>query len=159
MPLSRLAILALMLLAPTWVGACGGQSTPGPTTRSTTSSLQRSEFVRRANALCAQHRRDRYASTTAYLSRHEDASADERIVGALQQVYIPTMDAQLADLRGLGVPSGDGTRIEAILVAFERALDGARRLKTASSTTALDKQFEKAGRLARGFGLVECTYG
>lgn len=125
----------------------------------TTSSLSKAQFVKRANALCTRAREERLEAMNAYGEQNADLSQEERLVGVIKEVFLPTMEAQLAELRALGAPRGDRKQVERIIVAYEQSLDDIAELEGAESTPAINRDLNQAGALARKYGLRECTYG
>ncbi len=70
-------------------------------------------------------------------------------------VAIPALEAEVRAIRALGVPTGDGREIEAIVGATERGIAQIR----ADPAGVLDgppPALREAGRLARSYGSVEC---
>lgn len=125
----------------------------------TTSSLSKAQFVKQADALCKRNREERFEATAAYGEENPSQSEEEAITTSLKEVYVPTMETRLAELRQLGAPQGDEGQIEAILQAYERQLDAIEQLKGAAATPTLDRESLRAEALARKYGLTECAEG
>jgi hypothetical protein len=123
-----------------------------------TASLSKAQHVKRANAVCAKYREARIEELDAYREENPE-TLEEGFVGSLQDVYVPSMEEQMAVLRDLGAPRGDEDQVEAIVVAFERWLGEVAEFEGETPPAELQQGIIRAGNLASKYGLEECTFG
>lgn len=128
------------------------------------SPLTKAQYIKRASAICDRHRKERFQATRAYVKQRaagseREITEEEMIVAVRTDVFIPSMEDQLTDLRELGAPQGDKKPVSAYLAAFEDWLAALEQHKDPTSVSALDQQLDRAGRLARAYGVIECSYG
>jgi hypothetical protein len=132
-------------------GANGGSgASSGPIT---TSSLSKAQFVKRANALCTRDREERTAAVKAYAKEGAGVTEGKGIEGAIEEVYAPSMESEIAELRRLGAPRGDENTVEAIIVALETRLESTVKGGLSNRLLTKTKQAEK---MAGSYGLTEC---
>lgn len=154
---ARLAILGAVLAV--MAGGCGGDSSSS----SSDAGLSQAEFVREATAVC-EHRkrqlqRDLLEYGRSYGKRNPgETVAAEAFPGGFRTVALPALQAQVDELRKLGLPEGGGDAVEKYLTAMQQAVDAARERTPASGDQFL-RDFETSGDLARGYGLDACAYG
>jgi hypothetical protein len=170
--------LALVAAIAVLVGGCGGGSDSTGTAGTgggaeaksgngsaaeAASSLSKSEFVEKADAICNRDKRQGLAEMSTYVKEKgaESASPQAKIAllrEALQAVFLPKVQDQIDEIRALGAPQGDEQEVEAFLAALQEGLDAAS--KAATPTNALFGQsFKRSGELARAYGLTACAYG
>jgi hypothetical protein len=137
-------------------GSGGSSEDAGPVT---TASLSKAQYVKQASALCKQRRESRFKEMEAYIQENPGGSEEDRLEGAVEEIQVPTMEAQFDDLRALGAPSGDEKQVEAIIVAYEKAIAAIDEVEGTKGADKVNKLLNRGGELARAYGLVECTYG
>jgi hypothetical protein len=148
--------LSVMVLALAGCGGGGGSSTESS---ETTNSLTKAEFVKKGNAICAKTEKEVEEGVEKFTKEHnfsETKPPSEKQVAELAEgVLVPKVRKQLAEIRALGIPSGDEEEVEAIFAAAEEALR-----KTEEDPTAFGQggvgPFVKANQLAREYGLTVC---
>lgn len=143
--------------ATTGTGDEGGGSNPADEGIET-ASVSKAQYVKQANAVCAKFREARIKELDAYREDNPE-SLKEGFVGSLQDVYVPSMEQQMAALRELGAPRGDERQVEAIVVGFEDWLDEVKEFEGKTPPPELQKGIVRAGNLATKYGLEECTFG
>lgn len=136
----------------------GDDGSSSPEEPIATASLNKSQYVKRANAVCAEYREARTKELDEYREDNPE-TLEEGFQGSLQDIYVPSMEEQMAALRELGAPRGDEKQVEAIIVAFERWLDEVKEFKGKTPPAKLQKEIVRAGNLAGNYGIVECTFG
>lgn len=115
-------------------------------------------FVRRANGICARGRAGREQALARHARRNADEPAAERVDESLQGIYVPSLESQIAELRRLTPPSGDGAEVAAIVEAMEGWValvkSGGR-----SAKGQIDQALSRTSMLAHRYGLTECASG
>lgn len=129
-------------------------SAPEPVTAS---KITKAEYVKKGNAICVRGRADRFNEVNSFAEQNRDKSEKELLPEVVEDIYGPGLDAQFEELRDLGAPPGDEDRLEAMIVAFEKVSDLFVEAEGGQSTE-LNKEIEHAGRLARKYGLDECSF-
>lgn len=127
----------------------------------TTSSLTKAQFVKRANAACREERSGMLGRLAAY-QRENPAASDsqtERFDGAMRAVLLPTIEAETVKVAELGAPEGEEARVDAFLVAQQDALEEVEAQENLESLEQVESYFAEAGKLARQYGLDECSNG
>jgi hypothetical protein len=173
--LGALAIAAAIALA---VGGCGGSSDStsaestgaestgtestggGQQTTVHTSSLSKTEFIEKADAICTREKSKGLNAMGAYVKENQGATSlgkAELIGEAIQKVFLPSVQSQVDQIRALGAPAGEEQEVEAILVSLEEAVEGASQGTPSSARFA--QSFANSGALAREYGLTACVYG
>lgn len=126
-------------------------------------ALTKAVFVSKAKAICTRRKRELLKDLSdyslAYRRKHPDKRASAHAFpGGLREVGIPGLQAQLDELRELGVPSDDDGEAEAYLAAFQEAIDSVRERPR---TTGLQfiKDFQRSRDMARAYGIGACAFG
>ncbi len=136
-----------------------GESSSGKSVQA--GDLSKSEFVKQANAICEEGKKQSLEKMAAYVKEHNGGSAQpsaELVVEAVQVVFIPQVQAQIGEIRALGSPQGDEGTVEAFLDAMEEGAEAASEAST-SSTSKFGQSFKRSAELAHEYGLDGCAYG
>jgi hypothetical protein len=155
------AVAAIAASAVGCGGGAGGSTSEaqsgGPSIA--TSSLDKTEFVKKASAACQREREGLPEEASVYLSKHGSKGLSESVVIAnmAKAVMVPTIEAEIAAIRKLGAPAGDEEQIEAILAAQQKALDEVKGLKEAKSIEAILAHFGDANKMLKDYGFTACT--
>lgn len=140
-------------------GAEGAPEDAAPPEPITTSSLPKAQYLKRANTLCKREEEAREREARAFQESGE-GSLDERTEKLLQDIYLPSVEDQLAALRELGAPRGDARQVEAIIAGFEEWVDNVRQQQEgAGLNKALNREAFVASNRARDYGLAGCVFG
>ena len=156
--------LALMLGAALLLAACGGddnggdsgESTlpPGLTTSSVPQTLTKPDYIARGDQICAAG-----SFKIGDQARKQFGNAQPTPAQGgqfVRDVIVPTFEEQLAQLRALPAPSGDGQTVAAIYDALEKGVVALKEDPTLFATPAAGGAFERASRLARAYGFKQC---
>jgi hypothetical protein len=114
-----LAIIGLAAIAALGSG-CGGSGED-----EATASVTKAQFVKEADAICAERNKKWDASVASYKKKlqAENASLDEEHVGELiSSSLVPLMKDELGQMEGLGAPAGDEESIDKMLGARSKAV-------------------------------------
>jgi hypothetical protein len=158
-----LALLLTLIAMGVLAVGCGDDSSSGSSDDGTveTSSLSKTEFVKQANAICAESNEDLFTRLGAYLNKNASSSKtpEEVAADAMRQAVLPGVEQQIEEIRELGAPSGDEEQIEAFLVAQEGSVESLKQQRSVSLNTDVSSAFKRAGQLAQRYGIQECNYG
>lgn len=167
------AFLLTIAFAIAVLGGCGGgggsgSSSGDSTVQSTggseavgTSSLDKAEFVKQADEICAEESELFLKSITNYMAKHPpQAGESEQEVAAdgVRQTLLPKFQNQIDRVRELGAPAGEEEEVEAILEAMQHAVDSLAQRNEVALATDIDKEFKPAGKLAVQYGLENCAH-
>jgi hypothetical protein len=142
--LGGMVIAALMVA----LGAtgCGG----GSSTKSTpTAAITRAEFVEKANAICGRGDPVLLAAGAKLASHPSEA----QVAALVKGTYVPAIEAQIAGVRALGVPSGDQATVTRMLNLVQADLNRLKRKPTLVRTDV----FAGFARVAHPYGLTACA--
>ena len=116
-------------------------------------SLSKQEIVQEASALCLQFQQQGQKQLFDYQEKHLKAGEAE-IAGA---VVVPVLEEQLEEMKALGAPRGEGPAIQAIIGAYESALQKAQENPhaLADRSTLLFAEYD---RQAKKYGFAKCAY-
>ena len=136
------------------VGAgCGGG---GESDATAGDQPSKSLFVKKANAVCLRNweeAREGYDEFVKANGGPETAFDDgDSATEYVDDVIIPNKEQLVDELRELGAPSGDEKKVDAIIAAYEEAIEVAEE----SPERAKDEVFRYATDLAQEYDLFRC---
>jgi hypothetical protein len=143
-----IAILSTLILVGALTGALGCGSSD-----STTASLTKKQFLKKAEEICETGEREQLELASKYLKQHPGAEEEEMIVPA----GLPPLQKQTEKIKALPAPEGDEARIEAIVKAFEKALEDAEA-KPQDVLSSESNPFKQANGLAEKYGFTNCAH-
>ena len=131
------------------VAGCGGSSSG--------ESISKEEFIAKADAICKKSN-ERMAKGFGKLLEGSPnlaklSAAQERKL--VDEVMVPGLEREVAELRKLGVPAGDEEKVNAMLEALEEGVETAERDPQAVANSS-DAVFGIASRIAGEYGLEVC---
>jgi hypothetical protein len=142
------------------LAGCGGGSSKSSGATGTsepatiaTSSHTKAEFIKLADTICKREETKRLKEVYAYLRQHEKEGKSQRelIVDGMREIFLPEIQTQVEEIRALGAPKGDERQVEELLSSMQEAAE--------SGSSFEPKVLKRPGRLARAYGLRECSYG
>ena len=140
---SLLAAAALIMV----LGGCGGSSSA-----SSQGALTKSQFIKRADAICVQSEGEQLQLMVAYAKHHPGAEEEEMVKPA----GLPPLEKQLESIKALEAPAGDEAKVAAWLDEFEAQLQKAK--KNPGSVLDLEHNpFATANKMAEKYGLKGCA--
>jgi ABC-type Fe3+-hydroxamate transport system substrate-binding protein len=156
--------LLIAALAAAIAAGCGGSSSSdssegdstSPPTTVTTSSLSKSVFVKRADAICIKGA-EQVEKALAQVSKLKGKAA-ETAIESFGGGFAGMVNSVAGEIQELGAPQGDEAQVEAILAAMGSAVTAAREHPT-KSLEALAQQFQQSDKLSGVYGLKSCVYG
>jgi hypothetical protein len=138
------AALAVALV----VLGCGGDS----------ASISRAEFVKKAEAVCKKGEENLRKSFTSYVEGHKNVTkpSEAQLAALVDAVFSGNIEAEVKQLRAIGLPSGGEEQVEALLDAREESVKGAEA-EPREAISDGEKVFGKASKLAKAYGLKACS--
>ncbi|HEX5762979.1 MAG TPA: hypothetical protein VFY04_07645 [Solirubrobacterales bacterium] len=162
----RLTIVsAVMVALAVAVAGCGDDddaSGDSSSTELTTSSLTKAQYLKKANQACFDERSQLTKKIKAYkegIERPQEKRLLEtkQYQGFVDDVLLPTYEAELAAVRALGAPSGEERRLEALLAAQQQGLDEVAAQDGIETFEPIEFAFAQGSRMALAYGLTECA--
>lgn len=160
--LTCLLVLALALGA-LLVSGCGGGDDDGEDGSSNasapipTSSIDKTEFVEQANAICKPGKARLVKAVIGYQKKHLDEASVKVVPNAARTVIGPELEAQIEQIRALGAPSGDAAEIEKYFAELQNGVDEIIAQKPPTFDEA-ERMLHPAGDIAIEYGIDECDY-
>jgi len=142
---------------------CGGGS------GDTTPEITKAQFVKKANFICADFNRERYAAAEKEYNPKQrqgshtvgspatkalEAELEEVGEELVRDVVIPSLRKELEKLESLGMPSGDEAQVEKILQSFDK---GTQEIEEEGYKGALGNQFDDFDAESKAYGL-KCSF-
>lgn len=155
--LAVLAIAALMAGCGSDNASENGAIDTSSITEIDTSSITKTEFVRKAIAICAPGDTRLAKAVAAYQGKHLNEPSTNTVSGAGRAVIKPILLAQVARIRNLGAPHGDAAEIERF---FTTLLSGADEIITGKAETFREAQsmLEPAAAITHRYGIDRCAF-
>ena len=140
---------------------CGGGSE--------TSDITKAQYVKKANFICADSNRERFAAAEKEYNPKQrqgshtvDSPATKALEAELEEIgeklvkekVIPSLRKEQERLESLGAPSGDEEQIEKILLNFEKGTD---ELAEEGYQGILGDQFDQFDKEVKAYGL-RCNF-
>ena len=139
---SLAALAAVVALA-----GCGGDDGGG----SGGTDISKADFISQANQVCAAGTAE---LTTAMAG--VDVSTQEGIEQAIQEVLIPNIQQQIADIRAIGFPSADAATLEKLFDDAEALLGQLADDPSALTDPDASDPFEDVNDRMTEYGLGTC---
>ena len=140
--------LAAAFIALLGAAGCGG-STKG-SKAATTPTITRAEFVAKANAICASADPALNAENAKLLNHPSPAA----VAAAVKNVYVPSIEGQIAHIRALGTPAGEEATVNRLLVLVQADLN---RIKKNPLMMATTDAFGDFAKVAHTYGMTACA--
>jgi len=145
---SSVAFLGLLVVAMLVVVGCGGGDE--------TTALTKAEFVKQANAACAEGKSEREKDFNEYVKTTDPSEVTKANQESLvDEIFKPPYEQSIEAIKSLGAPEGDEQQVEAITAAMEDGLKQAEAKPLVTLRTNV--QFAKANALAVKYGLTDCV--
>lgn len=136
------AVLAVVLI----VAGCGDDSS--------TASISKAQFVKKANAVCKKGTKQLQVDYLAFVTKSQVTNPTEDDYAKLVDVvFAPNLQQEADEIRALGAPSGDEDEVEEIAKALEEAVEAAEKEPELVLGTEV---FTKSSKLADEYGLKAC---
>jgi hypothetical protein len=146
--LARVSILVICVA--TALAGCGGGEGDDTT-------ISKAEFVKRADAICAQALDRAGAAFRADLKGRSDPYTDEKELQAVTMgVLLPHIARMADELNDLGELVAEGDQADAIAQKFHEAVDESEADRSKLMAAGVSP-FAEAQKAARAFGLKGCS--
>ena len=143
-------VIAGLLTVALGATACGGASSNTKSTKSAANTaITKAEYVAKANAICASADPALSAANAKLASDPVPAV----IAAAVKDTYVPSVEAQITEIRALGTPSGDQATVTRMLQLVQADLN---KIKTNPRLVTTDV-FGDFARVAHPYGLTACA--
>jgi hypothetical protein len=134
---------------------CGGD---GDDTSATTTALNKDEFVKQANEICAKGSDEIDAAAADVFGGGSQPSPEEG-QQFITETVIPTIQGEIDDIEALGAPAGDEEQVTAILDAAQQGVDAGKADPSVLEGGQQNDPFAESDKLAKAYGLTECAGG
>jgi hypothetical protein len=137
------AAVLTVFLAVLVAAGCGGSSQA--------ETLKKPEFIKQANAICAESQKERDKAVTSATEGAEPSK-----VQLVTDTILPTIQEMTEELSELGAPEGDEKEVQAII----DAINSAAKEVAAHAEGTLEEDveaFKHADQLAEEYGLTDCA--
>jgi hypothetical protein len=144
--LCSLGIAAALMVALAIAG-CGGSTKAKSASIPT---ITKSEFVAKANAICASADPTLSAENAKLLSHPSTAAVRE----AVKNVYVPSIEGQIARIHALGTPVGEDATVKHLLVLVQADLN---KIKRNPLLIVTPNAFSDFAKVAHPYGMTACA--
>lgn len=145
---------ATLVVAVLAISGCGGGGGGGEGA-STAAALSKSEYVKEANAICKKSLQEREADANEVAEEIKPgANAGELSKKQLVEAITPSLASMVNELAALPAPSGDESRVEAMMEAYEKGLEEVEENGEAAFSS---EPFKTADEKAMKYGLKDCV--
>jgi len=149
-----LATLAALVSA----AGCGSSSSDEVTVQ--TGSLSKTEFIKKADAICEAARTEFLAKYSRYVEEHKSdivdpQKKDEVLNDILDSILAPNVEGEIVQISKLGAPKDYAPEVAAFLNALQKRLDKAQENPDGLTTTT--NPFVVAENVARRAAMNGCA--
>lgn len=168
---SRAAFLLFGLSIGMLIAGCGGgassasstsssAATTGesPVVRAESSSLDKAEFLERANAVCRKVKAGRAQKIATY-ERRTAGEKPGTYVDVAHFVFLPAVEEEIVRVNAIGPPVGEREHLRLVLNAELVAIGAVTVNPKVATIAAAEQYLVKSGRLLRAYGLSACANG
>jgi hypothetical protein len=134
---------------------CGGGASAERSSGPGRSTLSRSEFVVKANAICKQA--NRQLDQAARKAYPDGEPTSLQVQQFLREHVIPAIEEEVARIRALPAPAGDAYRVNALLDATEQGARQAEANPNLLQAHGRRDPLFRGIKLARQYGLTVCA--
>ena len=130
---------------------CGSSSSSSTSTKSTATvpTITKAELVAKANAICTSGNGPLIAAAGKLAGRPSRAE----VAAIVKSAYVPSVEAQIREIRALGVPAGEQAIVTRMLKLAEADL---KKLESNPALVNTDV-FGSSARVAHPYGLTACA--
>jgi hypothetical protein len=148
----RVALCSALAVGILFAGCGGGEDSSG------SGSISKEEFIAKADAICKQSNKRMEAAFGKFLKENPELTkpTDPRFQQLVGDVMIPNLEREIEELKALGVPDGDGEKVDAMISALEEGLETAEDNPQVVTGSSSDTIFGIASRIAGEYGIEVC---
>jgi hypothetical protein len=150
-------VIGVVVLA-ALVGGCGEDN-------ATSSSLTKAEFVKQADALCAERQKEWKTALASYNQQVQERNATNKLqvqeeiaTNLLDEEMIPAVSKQLEAMEELPAPEGDEEQVSKMLDTLSKEIEKVESEKNPVYGLAKSRNFEGFEKEAKKYGL-NCSFG
>jgi hypothetical protein len=124
---------------------------------SSTASISKAEFVKAADATCEKAENRIQADYAVFLKEHEKVTSPTKAEydELADKVFVSNVEEEIAELRALGIPDGDGEKVEDFIDARQESIQIAEENPKMLLTEGA-KVTAKSAQIAQEYGLKSC---
>jgi hypothetical protein len=134
------------------IGAAGCGGGDDSTEAETAATLNKSEFVSQANAICAEGNKE----TDAIFGSFKQGEPKSEAETVIEEEFVPAVQKQIDEIRALGAPEGDEAMVEEMLDLAQSDLDRVETEPGIVINGSEVDQFADFAKIAHPYGLTEC---
>ena len=139
-------VVAGMLVAGVAAAGCGSSS---KTASTTTAAITKAELLAKGNAICGKA--DPVLSAAG--AKIEANPPKAEVAALVRTTYVPSIQAQITQIKALGVPAGEQARVTSMLALAQADLE---KIKANPALIATDV-FADFAKVAHPYGLTACA--
>lgn len=146
----RLIILGAVALVVGLVAAGCGED-------SSTASITKAQFVKKANAICAKVGQEVVSDFASYAKENKNLKTptEADYADLVDAVMTPNIEKEVTELEALGAPSGDEDTVEELIDSRAATIEKAEA-EPSLLLNESDELFAESSKLATEYGLDEC---
>jgi hypothetical protein len=125
---------------------------------SSTASVTKAEFIKKAEAACEKGSEGIQKDFAAFIKKHENVKNPTKADFAelVDVAMVPSITTEITELKAIGAPSGDEGQVDAIVKAREVSVKKAED-EPELVVQESKKIFGEASQLAKAYGLKACA--
>jgi len=161
MPSSRLmrgTALAATLVFGLGAAGCGSSKSKSNKTSTSTPAITKAAFLKQGNAICKRGNQQIAKAANTLFPRTGPKPSKARMTKFATSTVVPSLQSQINQIKALGTPAGDQTKVNAIVSSAQSALDKGKK-DPALLTSNGSSPFKKTNQLSRSYGLKTCAAG
>jgi hypothetical protein len=166
-PIALLAgVLAVALILVGCGGGSGSDSTApssdATTSDSSTASLSKAEFIKKADAVCAAGGKRTQSEYAAYVEEKKLSAKKEptpaQFAEISEEIQVPAFKRQVEEIRAVGAPPGEEDQITALVDALDAGIEKVEEADPKKALESSSSMFVEADKLAVAYGLKVCGH-
>jgi hypothetical protein len=148
---AAVALCTAPVLVALAAAGCGSSSSSDTSSTTSTTAITKTEFLARANAVCAAG--NKVTDTAGAKLGNNPTQA--QVTAVAKTVFVPSIQGQINRIRALGAPSGDEATVTHMLNLAQADLNKVK----ADPTLLFGKtdQFTNFAKIAHPYGLTRCA--
>jgi hypothetical protein len=150
-----IGLLAALVAIGAVLAGCGSSSD----TTGTTASLSKAEFLKQGNAICAAGNKELSEGFESFAKENNlkhNKPSEAQFEELAETVLIPSVSAQISEVRELGTPEGDEGEIDEFLTNAEEALEELEEEPSLAGAEGPEEPFFNVNKEASAIGLTAC---
>lgn len=140
---------------PLALSACGGGSGEAAAT------LTKARFLRKGNAICARGGRELIKLSVEGWKKYrvKEHHTSQAVEDELVRSMLPVRKEEVRRIRALGLPRGEGKRVQRVLAAWEEGIEKGEADPHSLRESGPGSAFYESSAMGIDYGLVKCWLG